>query len=422
MAKNSDQPGPTVLIIGGGPVGLISAYYLLKSGRKVTILDAREIAKGSCAGNAGQFVPSHIVPLAAPGVTASALRWMLNPASSPFAIKLRLDPKYIMWLVQFAASCTEANVRRGLPSLQNLAQLSATNLKKVLEEESIHCQYQKTGVIYLYKDTRAFESGRREADFLMKNGVPVEVLDRAALRAKEPIVLDGVIGGIHYTGDSFMNPDTFLGELAKRVGAMGAEMLPHTTVTGFESARGKVRLVRTSAGELEAGQIVLAAGAWSSLVAQEMRQTLPIQPARGYSLTVAAPSQMPRHAFILGDRRVAVLPLGNLLRFSGRFEVGEYDLTPNPVWTARLEKFAREYIELDKKLEVKESWAGLRPVTPDGIPVIGPSPHHDNVIVATGHAMLGLTLAPGTGQLVAELVNGQKSRFDLGAFRVERFA
>lgn len=421
MAEKTDQRRRTVLIIGGGPVGLSSAYYLLKSGRNVTILDNKEIAKGSGAGNAGQIVPSHIIPLAAPGVASSALKWMLNPAFSPFGIKMRLEPKYIMWLIQFMASCSEANLQRGLPSMQNLAQLSAANLKNMLEEEKIPCNYQQTGIIYLYKDKKAFETGRHEAEFLMKNGVPIEVLDKAALRAREPIVLDEVIGGIHYTGDSFMNPDVFLAELAKRLGAMGAEMFANTTVTGFESVQGRVRLVRTSLGEFEVEHLILAAGAWSSTVAREMRLKLPIQPARGYSVTVAAPSKMPRHAFILGDRRVAVSPLGNLLRFTGRFEVGEYSTTPNPKWIARLEKFAREYIELAEKLDVKESWAGLRPVTPDGIPVIGPAPHHSNLIVATGHAMLGLTLGPGTGQLVAELVNKQKSAFDLSAFRVERF-
>ena len=410
-----------VLVIGGGPVGLSCAYYLLKSGRQVTIIDANEIGKGSGHGNAGQIVPSHIIPLAAPGVVTSALKWMFSPSTSPFGLKIRIDPKYIAWLIQFAAACSEGNVQRNLPSMRSLGQLSAENLLTILAEEKIECHYQQTGIITLFKDEKAFLEGKHESEFLGKNGVPTEILDKATLHEREPIALDDVIGGVHFTGDSFMNPASFLAELAKRVRAMGAEILEHTPVTGFESAGGKITKVRTTSGEFEAEHVVLAAGAWSSIVARDLRLKLPLQPARGYSVTVAAPGKMPRHAFILGDRRVAVSPFGDLLRFTGRLEVGEYSTTPDPKWLARLEKFVREYIELDETLDVKETWAGLRPVTPDGVPVIGRAPHLSNLIVATGHAMVGLSLGPGTGQLVAELVNGRAPAFDLRPLGLERF-
>jgi len=410
-----------VIVIGGGPVGLSCAYYLLKSGRSVTLLDAKEIGKGSGSGNAGQIVPSHIIPLAAPGVVTSALKWMLDPSLSPFGMKASLKPSYLSWLIQFAAACSEANVQRGLEPLRNLGRLSAANLQKMLDEEKIECRYQQTGIISLFKDDKAFAEGRHEAGFLLKNGIPTAVLDKSALHEIEPIALDSVIGGVHYTGDSFMNPGLFLAELAQRVRTMGAEVYENTAVTGFESAQGKVTKVRTASGEFEAEHIVLAAGAWSPIVARDLRLNLPVQPARGYSLTVATPGRMPRHAFILGDRRVAVSPYGELLRITGRLEVGEYSTTPDPRWLARLENFAREYIVLDEKLDVKETWAGLRPVTPDGIPAIGRSPLHSNLTVATGHAMVGLSLGPGTGQLVAELVNGQKSAFDLRPLGLERF-
>lgn len=410
-----------VLIIGGGPVGLNSAYYLLKAGRRVTILDSNEIGKGSGHGNAGQIVPSHIVPLAAPGVVTSALKWMLDPALSPFGMKIRLSPAYILWLIQFAAACSEANVTRSIPSMRSLAQLSMTNLLKMLDEEKIECRYQQAGIITLFKDEKAFADGKHEAEFLGRHGVPTEILDKAALHECEPIALDDVIGGVHFTGDSFMNPAIFLAELAKRVREMGAEVHENTAVTGFESVSGKITKVRTASGEFEAEHVVLAAGAWSPIVARDLRLKLPVQPARGYSVTVAAPRNMPRHAFILGDRRVAVSPFGELLRFTGRLEVGEYSPTPDPKWLARLEMFVREYIELDEKLDVKDAWAGLRPVTPDGIPAIGRAPHLSNLTVATGHAMIGLSLGPGTGQLVSELVNGQKTAFDLRPLSLDRF-
>jgi D-amino-acid dehydrogenase len=202
---------------------------------------------------------------------------------------------------------------------------------------------------------------------------------------------------------------------------MGAELLENTTVTGFESADGKVRVVKTISAEFEAEHVILAAGALTPSVARSLKLNIPIQPARGYSLAVSAAKQMPRHALILGERRIAVSPMGDILRFTGRLEVGNYSMKPNPVWIQRIENSAREYLHLDEKLDVKETWAGLRPTTPDGVPIIGRSPKHSNLILATGHAMLGLSLGPGTGQVAAELANGKETALDLRPLRLERF-
>jgi D-amino-acid dehydrogenase len=409
------------LIIGGGPVGLSCAYYLLKSGRKVTILDAKEIGKGSGSGNAGHIVPSHIIPLAAPGVVTSALKWMLDPAHSPFGMRISLDPNYISWLLQFVMACNESNVQRGIKPLNDLGQLSAKNFAQLIAEEKFDCSYQEKGLLFLYKTEEALKGGKHEGEFMQKHGIPVSVYDKAKLHEIEPAALDDVIGGVHFTGDSHLNPAVFLKLLSDRVRALGAEILENTPVTGFESADGKISKVKTSAGDFEAEQVILAAGAFSPSVVRDLKLNIPIQPARGFSLTMSATKQMPRHALILGERRVAVSPMGNILRFTGRLEVGNGGMTPNPLWIQRIENSAREYLHLDEKLDIKETWAGLRPTTPDGMPIIGRSPRHSNLILATGHAMLGLSLGPGTGQVVAELVNGKETAFDLSPLRLERF-
>jgi D-amino-acid dehydrogenase len=410
-----------VLIIGGGPVGLSCAYYLLKSGRKVTILDAKEIGKGSGSGNAGHIVPSHIIPLAAPGVVTSALKWMLDPLHSPFGMKVSLDPNYILWLLKFMLACNDGNVQRSIKPLNDLGQLSAKNFAQIITEEKFNCSYQEKGLLFLYKTEKAFHDGQHEGEFMQKHGIPVSIYDRLRIHEVEPAALDDIIGGVHFTGDSHLNPAMFLKLLSDRVRAMGAEMLVNTSVTGFESAQGKIKVVRTNIGEFEAEQIILAAGALSPSVARDLKLNIPIQPARGYSITMSATKQMPSHALILGERRIAVSPMGDVLRFTGRLEVGNYSMEPNPVWIQRIENSAREYLHLDEKLEVKETWAGLRPTTPDGVPIIGRSPNHNNLILATGHAMLGLSLGPGTGQVVAELVNGKETAFDLSPLRLERF-
>ena len=410
-----------VLIIGGGPVGLSCAYYLLKSGRQVTLLDAKEIGKGSGSGNAGHIVPSHIIPLAAPGVVTSALKWMLDPAHSPFGMQVSLDPNYLSWLLKFVFACNEANVQRNIKPLNDLGQLSAKNFAQIIAEENFDCSYQEKGLLFLYKTEKALNDGQHEGEFMQKHGIPVSVYGKTKIHEIEPAALDDVIGGVHFTGDSHLNPAVFLKLLSNRAREMGAELLENTAVTGFESAGGKVRVVRTSAGEFEAEQVILAAGALSPSVAKDLKLNIPIQPARGYSLTVSANQQMPSHALILGERRVAVSPVDGLLRFTGRLEVGNCSMTPNPVWLQRIENSAREYLRLDEKLDVKETWAGLRPTTPDGVPIIGRSPNHSNLILATGHAMLGLSLGPGTGQVVTELLNGQEPAVSLSPMRLERF-
>ena len=181
-----------ILIIGGGSIGLNCAYYLLKSGRKVTIVDSKEIAKGSSAGNAGHIVPSHIIPLAAPGIVPTAFKWMLDPKNSPFGMKVSLDPKYISWLLQFTLACNEANVQRAIPPLNSLGQLSAKNFAQMIAEEKFDCHYQEKGLLFLYKTEEAFKGGQHEAELMQKHGIPVDVLDKAALHEREPAARDEV--------------------------------------------------------------------------------------------------------------------------------------------------------------------------------------------------------------------------------------
>jgi len=410
-----------VLIIGGGSIGLNCAYYLLKAGRKVTIIDSNEVAKGSSAGNAGHIVPSHIIPLAAPGIVPTALGWMLDPKNSPFGMKISLDPSYISWLLQFAFACSEANVQRAIPPLNSLGQLSAKNFAQLITEEKFDCHYQEKGLLFLYKTEEAFKGGQHEADLMQKYGIPTEVLNKSALHDREPAAREEVIGGVHFTGDSHLNPALFLKLLADRVRSMGAEIFENTPVTGFEVADGTISAVKTSAGNFEASEIVLAAGAWTPAVARDLRLNIPVQSARGYSLTMSATQVMPRHALLLGERRVAVSPMGDLLRFTGRLELSNVDTTVSAKHIAGIERAVREYIYLDEKLDIRETWAGLRPTTPDGMPILGRSPRYRNLTLATGHAMLGLSLGPGTGQVVAEIIQGEKSSFDLNPLRAGRF-
>ncbi len=416
MAKKVD-----VLIIGGGSIGLHAAYYLLKAGRSVTVIDQAQVAAGSSSGNAGHIVPSHIVPLAAPGIITTAIKWMLDPARSPFGMRISLDPAYLSWLLQFAAACSEQNVQRAIPPLKSLGLLSARNFADLIAAEQFDCHYHQTGLLFLYKTESAWQSGRHEAELLHQHGLPAEVLDKPAVHQREPAALEDVIGGVHFTGDASLNPAQYLQLLAQRVRQMGANLQENSPVTGYELANGKIRAVRSILEDYEPAEVVLAAGAWSPLAARGLGLHLPVQAARGYSLTMQAIATMPAQALLLGERRVAVTPMGERLRFTGRLELSGLNTSVNQRHIAGIERAVREYIRVDEQLTITETWAGLRPTTPDGMPIVGRSNRWSNLILATGHAMLGLSLGPGTGQVVTELVKGQPPTFDLGPFRAERF-
>ena len=416
MATKTD-----VLIIGGGSIGLNCAYYLLKAGRSVTIIDQKQIAAGSSAGNAGHIVPSHIIPLAAPGMIGTSLKWLLNPSTSPFSMRISLDPVYLTWLLQFALACSQSNIDRGIPPLKALGLLSAMNFSELVATENFDCSYQQTGLLFLYKSQEALAGGKHEAEVLHQNGLPAEVLDQDGVHEREPAALPDVIGGVHFTGDASLNPARFLQLLAERVREMGATVYENNPVTKMESDKGRITRVHTAAAEFEADLVVLAAGAWSPGVARGLKLNIPIQPARGYSLTMPAARIMPKQALILGERRVAVTSMGDRLRFTGRLELSPMDTTVSQKQITGIEQAVREYIQLDENLNIQETWAGLRPTTPDGLPIIGFAPHLTNLLLASGHAMLGLSLGPGTGQVVAQLATGVKPAFDLRPLSAERF-
>lgn len=409
-----------MLIIGGGSIGLNSAYYAQKAGRQVTIIDSGEIGVGSSAGNAGHIVPSHIIPLAAAGMVPQAILWMLNPKNSPFSMRFSLNPTYLWWLARFASFCTQKNIENGKRPLDQIGRVSYDNFATLIKEENISCSYAQNGLLFLYTNPKTYAAGIHEGDYMRKNGVSTEVYDRAALKVVEPLINDRVLGGVHYTGDASLNPAAFLAELKKIILDRGAEAREHETVSRFEVIGSKVTRVITDKAEYEPDTIVLSAGAWTPRLQSDLRIRIPIQPAKGYSVTYKAPNQMPHGALILGEKRVAITPMGDKLRFTGRLELSDLEQQVDMKKVADIANAAREYLDLEPSHEI-ETWAGLRPTTPDGLPIIAKPKNLNNLIVAAGHAMLGLSLGPGTGQLVSEMANGNSPAFDLTPFRLERF-
>ncbi len=411
-----------VLIIGAGAVGICAAHYLSSRGRQVAVLDKGEVCSGCSHGNAGLVVPSHSIPLAAPGVLAKGLRWMFNP-ESPFYIKPRLDPELFSWLWRFGRACDADRARRAVPLLRDLSLESARLFAELEALPGVDFGFEQRGLLTLYQNAKGLEEGRQQGEVLAEAGIGVRLLNPAQVRELEPVACGPMAGGIFYPQDAHLIPGRFVRGLARHLQEKGVGIHTGAEVLDFAMEGQRIAKVKTSKGEFVADEIVLASGSWSRAVARHLGLKLPIQPAKGYSITVKRPPQSPTIPLVLGEAKVGVTPMGESLRFAGTLELAGFDLSVNQRRVGAIRRAVPRYLPdlAPEKLEVQEVWSGLRPCTPDGLPFLGRPRGFENLVVAAGHAMIGVSLSPITGELVARIASGEETRLDLGLLRVERF-
>lgn len=409
-----------IVIVGGGVVGVCSAYYLARRGLSVTLVEKGDIAAGSSYGNAGLIVPSHSVPLAAPGVLRQGLRWMLD-AESPFYIRPRPSRPLVRWLLRFRRACTADHVRRSIPLIRDLSRASLDLYRELAALPGLEFGFRQGGVLAVFRTPAGLEHGCQEAAVLEGAGIAAKVLDAESVKTLEPALRADLAGGVHFPDDAHLTPDRFVRGLARVAEGLGARLLTHTEVLGFTRRGGRIATVETTRGDLAADQVVLAAGSWSGHVAAGLGLDLPIEAAKGYSVTCELPPSGPRIPLLLGESRVAVTPMGDAVRFAGTLELAGLDFTINRRRVAAIRRAVPLYLS-EQPYVLREIWRGLRPCSPDGLPYLGRSVRHENLIVATGHAMIGVSLGPVTGALVAQLAVGEVPMLDLGPLRPERFS
>lgn len=410
-----------VVVIGGGVIGLFAALYLLRKDYRVIVLD-KGLEGSASDGNAGMIVPSHIVPLSAPGIIARGLRWLANP-ESPFYIKPRLDPDLLRWLWRFRAHCTESHVERSIPILRDLS-LASVALLEELEalDDTESVGYANTGLLMLYHS----EKGRKEnllmADQAEAAGLDIARMDREEVLALDPAIRVPVEGGVLYRQDGRVDPERLLAALTSEIKKLGGQVQSGMEVLSFERKNRTLTQVHTSDGSIEADQVVLAAGAWSALLGQKLGLRLPVQPARGYSLTLDTTDAMPHIPHILSEEKLTVTPMPGRVRFAGTLALSGFNGAVDNRRTAPLRRLVRTYRpDLEEHtLSKLNVWYGYRPCSPDGLPYIGRPETFDNLIVATGHGMMGITLGPVTGMLVAEMILGRNPTLDTRPFAIER--
>jgi D-amino-acid dehydrogenase len=413
-----------VLIVGGGVIGLCAAHYGIRSGHRVTILERGAPDHDNCSlGNAGMIVPSHIIPLAAPGAVALALKWMWNP-ESPFYIKPRLSWDFLAWGLHFWRAANPEHVARSAPLLRDLHLASRACYEELAERRDCEFGLVKKGLLMLCRTRRALDEEARTAGLARRLGIPADVLDSGQAAALDPGVEMDIAGAVHFPRDCHFTPNRFVAGLTRTLEAAGANFSWQTEVTGWNASGKRIEAVRTSQGVYSADEYVLAGGSWSTVIARDLRLKLLMQAAKGYSLTLPHPPRLPALCSILTEARVAVTPMGASLRFGGTMEIAGLDQSINPVRVQGIAKAVPKYLPNFSTGDFQgiRPWCGLRPCSPDGLPYLGRTGQYSNLVIATGHAMMGMSLGPITGKLVAQIVSGEHPSIDIGMLNPDRFA
>ncbi|MGB2341108.1 MAG: NAD(P)/FAD-dependent oxidoreductase [Flavobacteriaceae bacterium] len=410
----------SVIVIGGGIVGLSTAFYLRAEGHEVTLLDKGTITEGASFVNAGYLTPSHIVPLAAPGMISKGLKWMLN-SSSPFYIKPRLDADLISWGWKFMRSCSKKHVQRSLAAIKEINELSKGLYHEMHASVDFDFHLEDRGVLMAFKTSKAEKSEYSVMQAAQDLGLDVSLLGVEEVNRLQPGIQMNIAGAYHYRCDAHSTPEVFMNQLKKNTLKSGVEIHTETTVKNFQVRGDRISTVVTDRGNFEADEVVFAAGAWTEELLKPLKIVLSVQAGKGYRINVEARTGISLPC-ILMESKVGVTPMQGFTRFAGTMEIAgiNHNIRENRV--NAIAHAATQYysgLEIDLN-DRKQARCGLRPLSPDGLPFIGRHSSCSNLVLATGHSMMGWSLGPATGKLVTEIISNKKLSMPIDKFSPER--
>ena len=410
----------SVIVIGGGIIGLCSAYYLQNEGHQVTIVDQSNLDSGASYVNAGYLSPSHLIPLSAPGVMKKGLKWMFN-SSSPLYIKPRLDFDFLLWTWAFNKSCTAKHVQKAAPVIRDISVLSQELYNDIKKTENFSYHYDKKGLLMLCQTEKMLKEEKKVADLAKDLGLEAREVSLEEINKLEPNVEINALGGIHYTCDHHSTPNEFMKEMKTHLRQLGVKFFVNEKVEDLEIKDGEIKAIITNKKKLKANEFVLAAGSWSSLLSKKLGLKLLLQAGKGYRINTDKTTGITIPA-IMVESKTAVTPMNGFTRFAGTMEIAGINHDINKVRVEAIaDATARYYPNIKLTKEEKENAAcGLRPVSPDGLPYIGKSNKCNNLTIATGHAMMGWSMATATGRLVSEIISEQKPSLSLQPFSPDR--
>ncbi|MFM1969354.1 MAG: hypothetical protein RL152_731 [Bacteroidota bacterium] len=410
-----------VIVAGGGVIGLCAAYYLKKSGHDVVVIDQGNLKQGTSFGNAGYICPSHFIPLASPGIVAKGLQWMLS-STSPFYIKPRLDMDLIKWGLTFWKRSGKSTMEKNAPHLNNILQLSRTLTAEMRDELGNSFHMVEKGCLMLYKSAVTEKHEIEMAEDAAAFNIQTRILSAKEVQELEPDVEVNVKGGVLYPLDAHLHPAELMSTLREQLEKQGVVFQLETNILGFEKSGKKVTKVLTDKGDLTGDEVVIATGSWLSDILKDLEIDILLQAGKGYSMTFENIPKNLHYPSILVDDRVAMTPMGADLRMGGTMEISGIGSKMLIKRVQSIYKAAKNYFpDLQVSFPSPDKvWHGFRPLSPDGLPYIGRHTKYDNLVIAGGHGMLGISLAAGSGKLIDEIISGHKLSMDISAFDVER--
>lgn len=414
MSKN-------VTVIGGGIIGLSCAYYLLKEGCQITVIDKSDLNGGASYVNAGYLTPSHIIPLASPGMMAKGIKWMFN-SSSPFYMKPRLDMDFIKWAWNFNKSSTKANVEKAIPLIKDINLLSKELYTDIYNSKDLgEFQLEKNGLLMLYKTKKEGQHEKEVAQRAKNIGLEVKELTLNELNMLQPNLCKDLLGAVHYECDAHTTPSEIMGKLIAYLKVQGVVFKTNEEVLDFNLNNESVKEVITNKATYLIEELVLASGSWSQKISKKLNLNISVQPGKGYCINInrETPVKLPA---VLMEAKVAVTPMKGFTRFAGTMEFSGIDNTVRKKRVQAIASAASAYYEDFKITEQERAEAqyGFRPVSPDGLPYIGRTSKYKNLSIATGHAMMGWSLGPATGKLISEIITNKKPSMNIDGFYPER--
>lgn len=408
------------IIIGGGIIGLCSAYYLQKEGHQVTVVDQSGMDSGASYVNAGYLSPSHIVPLSAPGVMKKGLKWMFN-SSSPLYIKPRLESDFLKWVLAFNKSCNANHVKKAIPAIKSISLLSQDLYDDIKQAENFSFHYEKKGLLMLCQTEKMLEEEVKTAHLAKREGLDASEISLQDLKTLEPNVNINVKGATYYKCDSHTTPHEFMAEMKTYLQTVGVQFLLNEKVEDLTVDNGKISEIKTNKQSLKADEFVLAAGSWSHLLSKKLGIKLLLQAGKGYRINTTQTTEI-QIPSILTEAKVAVTPMNGFTRFAGTMEIAGINNTINSTRVEAISQATTRFypnVELTQQ-EKQNAACGLRPVTPDGLPYIGKSSKCENLTIATGHAMMGWSMGTATGKLVSEIISNHPTSLDVNVFTPDR--
>lgn len=413
---------PRIAVIGGGIIGLATAYYLKKENHDVVVIDKGIPGHACSAGNMGWVCPTLSGPVPAPGLVATSMKWMLKK-DSPLYIKPTVVPSLAGWLYQFWRHCNERDFINSYAANLEISKNSLQLFDELKAEGEVNFEMHSNGLLFLFTSESEIEKKREELKFVTRIGLPEPVIkSRDEVLKVAPNITDAVVGGLMLPAERHVRPESLSKGLYDWLKANDVEVLEHTEVTDFIKENGRIKAVMTSAGKIEAEQFLLTTGVWSGLIAKKLGFKLPMTAGKGYSITIDNPKNADfQPSLYLGTSKVGLSPYDGALRIAGTMEMSGMNTYIDEKRVQGLRNSVKKYLNFSFEGDKEVVWTGMRPMTPDGNPVLGKVPGNDNLYIATGHAMSGVSMSLSTGKIMSDLMTYDKTEIDITPFSVTRF-